>query len=105
VVLRDVGVVALSPGGRRGPNWVHGLGGGLRARLQRPLLVAPCRGCRRRRGSLLPPLPELQVQVEIPELSVALTDSDYSLMLSVLAANFSEPGPPLPAGLAALNRK
>lgn len=78
--------------GQRGRNVIREMGGGIRVAVVRPLLAEPL------------PAPPLSTDLTVPQLRLSLLDTEYKLILDILAANFSEPSA-LPPEVAYLHQK
>jgi vacuolar protein sorting-associated protein 13A/C len=76
-------------GQKRGRNVIREMGGGIFVNVLRPVLADPL------------PAPPLTTAVNMPRLRLSMLDTEYKLILDVLAANFLEPVN-LPPELAAL---
>jgi hypothetical protein len=83
--------------GVRGRNIIREMGGGVSVCVRRPLLADPL------------PLPPITTAVTVPKLRASLLDTEYALILAILAGNFAEAAqlPPevawLHAGLLSTN--
>lgn len=64
--------------GVRGRNIIREMGGGVSVRVRRPLLADPL------------PLPPISTAVTVPKLRASLLDTEYALILGILAGNFAE---------------
>jgi hypothetical protein len=65
--------------GVRGRNVIREMGGGVSVCVRRPLLADPL------------PLPPITTAVTVPKLRASLLDTEYALILAILAGNFAEP--------------
>jgi hypothetical protein len=65
-------------GGGRGRNIIREMGGGVSVCVRRPLLADPL------------PLPPISTAVTVPKLRASLLDTEYALILAVMAGNFAE---------------
>jgi hypothetical protein len=64
--------------GVRGRNIIREMGGGVSVCVRRPLLADPL------------PLPPITTAVTVPKLRASLLDTEYALILAILAGNFAE---------------
>lgn len=64
--------------GVRGRNFIREMGGGVSVCVRRPLLADPL------------PLPPITTAVTVPKLRASLLDTEYALILAILAGNFAE---------------
>ena len=78
-------------GQQRGRNVIREMGGGIFVNVLRPVLTEPL------------PAPPVTTAVNMPRLRLSMLDTEYKLILDVLAANFLEPVN-LPPDLAALQQ-
>ncbi len=70
---------AVTPNGRRGRNLLQRMGDGVAVSVRRPLSAEPG------------PAPPISTAVVVPELNASILDTEYKLILAILAANFAEP--------------
>lgn len=73
--------------GVRGRNIIREMGGGVSVSVRRPLLADPL------------PLPPITTAVTVPKLRASILDTEYALILAILAGNFAEAAH-LPAEIA-----
>lgn len=79
-------------GGARGQNVVREMGGGVQVLVRRAVLAEPL------------PLPPTSTAVTVPKLRASMLDSEYALILAVLAGNFGE-AVDLPRSIAWLHQQ
>jgi hypothetical protein len=78
--------------GLRGRNVIRDMAGGVQVAVRRTLLAEPL------------PLPPITTAVNVPKLRASLLDSEYALILAVLAGNFGEAAD-LPRNIAWLHQQ
>jgi hypothetical protein len=78
--------------GERGRNVIRDMAGGVQVAVRRTLLAEPL------------PLPPITTAVNVPKLQASLLDSEYALILAVLAGNFGEAAD-LPCNIAWLHQQ
>jgi hypothetical protein len=79
-------------GGQRGRNVIRDMAGGVQVAVRRTLLAEPL------------PLPPITTAVNVPKLRASMLDSEYALILAVLAGNFGEAAD-LPRNIAWLHQQ
>jgi hypothetical protein len=78
--------------GTRGRNVIRDMAGGVQVAVRRTLLAEPL------------PLPPITTAVNVPKLRASMLDSEYALILAVLAGNFGEAAD-LPRNIAWLHQQ
>jgi hypothetical protein len=78
--------------GMRGRNVIRDMAGGVQVAVRRTLLAEPL------------PLPPITTAVNVPKLRASLLDSEYALILAVMAGNFGEAAD-LPRNIAWLHQQ